>query len=275
MNQPIFKDDLHPATDVGELPTTSVGQTHDPVEPDSATSLEARGEDPVPLPGYLEEVYHWAYLSQAGRRVFDNAWVVNTILWGNMGRLTQAVIEELSPDDRVLQPACVYGDFSVNLARHLRAGGELVVSDVAQVQVKDATRKLQAFDNASVILADASRPRGGSYDKVVCFFLLHEVPQAYKRQIVDGLLGVLRNGGKLVFVDYHSPSAWHPLKPLMGLIFDRLEPFAKALWRQEISEFASTPQTYHWQKEVFFGGLYQKVVVQAATGAVGTPRLDF
>lgn len=265
MNKPILKDDLQPAADVGEVPTTSVGKAPDPVAPDSALALEARGEDPVPLPDYLEEVYHWAYLSQAGRHLFDNALVVNAILWGNMGKLTRAVTEELSPDDRVLQPACVYGDFSVNLARHLGAGGELVVSDVAQVQVNDTTRKLQAFKNASVILADASSPRGGSYDKVVCFFLLHEVPQAYKRQIVDGLLGVLRNGGKLVFVDYHRPSAWHPLKPLMGLIFDRLEPFAKALWHKEISEFACNPEAYHWHKEVFFGGLYQKVVVQAAT----------
>jgi hypothetical protein len=41
-----------------------------------------------------------------------------------------------------------------------------------------------------------------------------------------------------------------------------LKPFAKALWRHEISSFASTPEGFHWRKETYFGGLFQKVVAE-------------
>jgi hypothetical protein len=65
-----------------------------------------------------------------------------------------------------------------------------------------------------------------------------------------------------VFVDYHLPSPFHPLKGPRGVVFDCLKPFAKALWRHEISSFASTPEGFHWRKETYFGGLFQKVVAE-------------
>jgi hypothetical protein len=46
----------------------------------------------------------------------------------------------------------------------------------------------------------------------------------------------------------------------MSIVFDTLEPFAKSLWRQDIRDFASEPEKYHWREESCFGGLYQKVV---------------
>ena len=66
--------------------------------------------------------------------------------------------------------------------------------------------------------------------------------------------------GKAVFVDYHQPLWFHPLKPIMSLVFDTLEPYAKELWRHEIEELAEHDQRFTWRKETCFGGLYQKVV---------------
>jgi hypothetical protein len=61
-------------------------------------------------------------------------------------------------------------------------------------------------------------------------------------------------------VDYHRPVAWHPLRPLMRLVFSRLEPFAMDLWRQEIEAFLPhTPS--QMRKQTYFGGLYQKLVL--------------
>jgi hypothetical protein len=70
----------------------------------------------------------------------------------------------------------------------------------------------------------------------------------------------LAPGGKIVFIDYHKPHWAHPLKGVMSLVFDTLEPFAKALWRNEIWHFASAAEDIVWRKETYFGGLYQKVV---------------
>ena len=218
--------------------------------------------DSVVIPDYLRDVYHWAYLSSFGRAVFDHPLVVHAILWGNMHRLTRAMVAEVKPGQSVLQPACVYGNFSLILAETIGAVGRLVVTDVAPLQVINAQRKLGHLSNVTVQLSDAARPPGGPYDVVACFFLLHEVPEDYKHRIVDALLSVVTPGGKVVFIDYHQPWPLHPLKPLMSLVFNTLEPFAGALWQREINSYGFLTGQFSWHKETFFGGLYQKVVAQ-------------
>jgi hypothetical protein len=74
------------------------------------------------------------------------------------------------------------------------------------------------------------------------------------------LLDKVIPGGKVVFVDYHKPRWWHPIKPITSLVFDTLEPFAKGLWRKEIRDFADQPERFTWSKEPCFGDLFQKVV---------------
>ena len=44
-------------------------------------------------------------------------------------------------------------------------------------------------------------------------------------------------------------------KGVMSLVFDTLEPFAKALCRNEIWHFASTAEGIGWRKKTYFGGL--------------------
>lgn len=215
----------------------------------------------VPLPDYLKTTYSWAYLNPISRALFDQWFVVQGILWGNAGRLVRAVLEEVEPGQRVLQTACVYGSFSNQLAEYLGSEGTLDVIDVAPIQVYHTRRKLRHLPQARVRLADAARPGDGQYDAVCCFFLLHEVPRAYKTAIVDAVLETIRPGGKVVFVDYHRPHARHPLKGLMRLVFATLEPYAQEIWDEEIQQYATHAGAYAWSKSTFFGDLYQKVVV--------------
>ncbi len=224
--------------------------------------LPFASDSSVGIPDYLRDVYHWAYLSSLGRAVFDHPLVVHAILWGNMHRLTRAMVTEVKPGQSVLQPACVYGNFSLVLAKAIGTVGRLVVTDIAPLQVTNARRKLGHLSHVTVQLSDAARPPGGPYDVVACFFLLHEVPEDYKHRIVDALLSVVTPGGKVVFIDYHQPWPLHPLKPLMSLVFNTLEPFAGALWQREINSYGFLTKHFSWHKETFFGGLYQKVVAQ-------------
>lgn len=214
------------------------------------------------LPAYLEDNYWWAYLRPASLKVFDHTPVVSAILWGCYGRLKRAAFAELEPGQRLLQAACVYGDFSPCLARLLGAEGRLHIVDIAPIQVANCRRKLREFSQAQVRVADAAAPGGGSHDVVCCFFLLHELPDHHKRNVVDALLSSVTPGGKVVFIDYHGPDRLHPLKALMSIVFDCLEPFAKKLWRSEISSFATSAERFTWRKETYFGGLYQKVVAE-------------
>ena len=214
------------------------------------------------IPAYLRDIYYWAYLNPRNVRLLDRELVVSIILWGQHRRLQRAALAELRPGQRVLQPASVYGDFSPGLARHLGPRGRLEVTDIAPIQVASCRRKLRGLPQASARRADARRPGGDPYDAVCCYFLLHELPEDYKREVVDALLASVVPGGKVVFVDYHKPHWAHPLKGVTSIIFDTLEPFAKSLWHHEIADFATDPGGFRWRQETYFGGLFQKVVAE-------------
>ena len=217
---------------------------------------------PPRLPEYLRKTYTWAYLRPGSLRLLDNSLVVSAILWGNCRRLMRAAFDELRPGQIVLQAACVYGDFSVELARRVGRQGRLDVIDVAPLQVENCRRKLADLPQARVRLADASNPGGGPYEAVCCFFLLHEMPDSNKSAGVDGLLACVEPGGRVVFVDYHRPGRSHPLRAVMSLVFRWLEPFAAGLLETEIVALAAAADDFTWRKETFFGGLYQKVVAE-------------
>jgi ubiquinone/menaquinone biosynthesis C-methylase UbiE len=220
----------------------------------------------VPLPRYLEQTYWWAYLHPRGVRLFERQWLVNLILWGNYRRLHEAALRELSPPigGRTLQVACVYGDFTAQLARRLGPRGRLDVVDVAPIQLDNLRKKLGSHPGVSLIHRDSADLgfREASYDQVIVFFLLHEQPEPIRARTVAEALRVVRPGGKVIFVDYHRPVRGNPFRYLMKPVLALLEPFALDLWLREIGAWLpATVQPRSLEKQTYFGGLYQKVVV--------------
>ncbi|MCB1856876.1 MAG: rhodoquinone biosynthesis methyltransferase RquA [Gammaproteobacteria bacterium] len=220
---------------------------------------------PDVIPDYLEQRYWWAYLHPRGLRFFEQQWVINAILWGNYAHLRDAALNELGPsiDGRTLQVACVYGNLTPELAARHQSGAQLDVVDVAPIQLENLHGKLTA-GRTVLHCQDAANLRfdDASFDQVLIFFLLHELPMSVRKRAISEALRVLRPGGKLIFVDYHRPVPHHPLRYLMPLVFKTLEPFALDLWREEIADWVSTgTQPKSIKKQVYFGGLYQKVVM--------------
>lgn len=221
---------------------------------------------PVPVPEYLEKTYWWAYVHPNAVRVFERQWLVNLILWGNFARLRDSALAELGEvcQGNVLQVACVYGDFTEHLVRRLGPKGHLDVIDVAPVQIKNLQAKLKDQRQVSILRQDSTDMQfeDGSRDAVVVFFLLHEQPEEVRRKTVGQALRITKPGGKLIFVDYHRPSAWSPFRYLMLPILTWLEPFAMDLWRHDITRWLPCDLTVtQVDKKTYFGGLYQKVVV--------------
>ena len=215
------------------------------------------------LPSYLRDVYSWAYLTPWLAGWLDRQVVVQTILWGNAQRLIGDVLDEIKPGDRVFQAAAVYGDFSRQVAAKIGRCGQLEVRDIAPLQVSLTRRKLSDLPQAHVARGDAADPQEESADVVVCFFLLHEVPDAVKLQVTRAMLELVAPGGRAVFVDYHRPHRFHPLKPLMRRIFAWLEPFATSMWRHEIKDLAGPRGGgFRWRKRTRFGSMYQVVVAE-------------
>ena len=220
----------------------------------------------IGVPGYLAKTYWWAYVHPRAVRVFERQWLVNLILWGNYARLRDAVYAEFGApiEGKLLQVACVYGDFTERLANRLGRDARLEVVDVAPVQLDNLRRKLGArsqvvlwnADSADLAFADAT------FEGVVVFFLLHEQPEEVRIRTLREALRVVRPGGKVVFVDYHRPARLNPLRYLMAPVLKVLEPFALSLWHKEIASWL--PLAAHGctiEKSTYFGGLYQKVVI--------------
>jgi ubiquinone/menaquinone biosynthesis C-methylase UbiE len=112
-------------------------------------------------------------------------------------------------------------------------------------------------DSAALALPDAS------YDQAVLFFLLHEQPAHVRRRTLAELWRVVKPGGKIVLFDYHAPGWRHPLRAPMRALLRRLEPYALDLWQQPLQRFLPKEAVdVEVRKETYFGGLYQKIVLQ-------------
>ena len=219
----------------------------------------------VAVPRYLEETYWWAYIHPRAVKFFERQWLVNLILWGNFSRLRDAALDELgtSIPGSTLQVACVYGDLTTRLWGRIGAGGALDVVDVLAVQLRNLRRKLPAGAPVQLLLRDAAALgiEDGSYDQALLFFLLHEQPEPVRRRTLAEAVRVVRPGGKIVIMDYHRPRSWNPLAHGFGPLLNRLEPYALDLWRHDISEWLP-PGAGRLRKETYFGGLYQKLVIE-------------
>jgi ubiquinone/menaquinone biosynthesis C-methylase UbiE len=218
------------------------------------------------VPKYLQETYWWAYLHPRAVKIFEHQWIVNLILWGNFARLRDAALDEMGKviSGRSLQVACVYGDFTPKLAERMTPDARLDVVDVAPIQLENLQHKIASCRNvfpdqqdaAALTFADAS------FDQVIVFFLLHELPSEVRKDAFREAMRVVKPGGKVVFVDYHRPIWQHPHRYLMKPILKTLEPFALDLWDMEIADLL--PHDYSpaaIKKTTYFGGLYQKVVM--------------
>jgi ubiquinone/menaquinone biosynthesis C-methylase UbiE len=224
----------------------------------------------IPIPDYLQKTYWWAYLHPRAVQLFERQWLVNLILWGNFARLRDEALHELGAiiDGRVLQIACVYGNLTEHLVRRLGPRGNLDVIDVAPIQISNLHAKLktQPSDTRQVTLHQQDAIdlhfTESSHDAVLLFFLLHELPVEVRRQTMAEALRVTRPGGKIVLMDYHRPAYWNPFRYIMVPVLTLLEPFAMDLWRGQMTDWLPPGVPVACvEKQTYFGGLYQKVVI--------------
>ena len=222
--------------------------------------------DAVAIPGYLAQIYWWAYVHPRAVRLFERQWLVNLILWGNFGRLRDAALDALGDrlEGRTLQIACVYGDLTDRLRARLTTGASLDVVDILRVQLDNLARKLPGDPRVGLIQGDSAAldMPSASYDRALVLILLHEQPEEVRRRTLAEALRVLKPGGRLVIVDYHRPEAMNPLYWPMLAILRTLEPFALDLWRHELANWLPCAAK-QGEKRTFFGRLYQLVTVQA------------
>ncbi len=240
----------------------SLAHGSDPASPPQTYSTESDSC----IPPYLKNAYWWAYLHPRAVRFFERQWLINLILWGNFNRLRDTALDELGSviTGRLLQVACVYGNLTERLAVRLGPDAQLDVVDVARVQLANTRKKIGIQDNVVLHQQDSARLRfpDASFDNTLMFFLLHEQPEGVRRATIAEAIRVTRKGGRIVFVDYHRPGHWNPMRYLMTGVFKLFEPYAENFWSRDILEWAPpgfTPTRVH--KRTYFGRLYQKTIL--------------
>jgi ubiquinone/menaquinone biosynthesis C-methylase UbiE len=217
------------------------------------------------VPGYLTEVYNWAYVHPRALHVFERQWLVNAILFGNYRYLRDQALAMLgsSLPGRSLQIACVYGDLTSSIVARVPAGSSLTVVDVLPQQLAGLRQKLSGVpgtEKVEMVLGDSSAlPLAEqSFDRALLFFLLHEQPEDVRRGTLAQAIEVLKPGGRLVVVDYHRAHGWHPLHLPMKAVLATLEPYALDLWRNSIEHFMPVDAPIKLiSKRLHFAGLYQ------------------
>lgn len=203
--------------------------------PETASPHEA-----APIPAYLAGSYWWAYLAPPAVWFFDHQPIINAILLGQYRRLMHAALAEVDPEraGRTLQLAAVYGVLTPTLAQRLPPEA-LHLIDVASIQLEHARRKAPVVERGVALLrmnAERLAYASDSFDTVLLYFLLHELPPAARARVLAESIRVLRPGGTLVIADYGELAAPHPLHriALLRLLAERLEPYLADFWRQRL-----------------------------------------
>ena len=189
-------------------------------------------------PEYLARNYWWAYLSPVGVRFFSHHAIINLILFGQYRTLLSALTARLGKarSKRMLQLTCAYGELTPTLAGFAE---ELHLNDVAAVQLQLVGRALAKNKRTAKmarmnveLLAYAT----DSFDTLIIFFLLHELPAAARQRALQEALRVLKPDGRLLLAEYGNNCGSHPLHRIAPLrwTMERLEPFLHEFWHSNL-----------------------------------------
>ncbi|MFW5926514.1 MAG: rhodoquinone biosynthesis methyltransferase RquA [Wenzhouxiangella sp.] len=225
------------------------------------------GEDVEQLPDYLVRYYRWAYVWPFAVWFFDHQPIINAILFGNYRRIMNETLRLIDPDraGRTLQVAAVYGELTPTLASRI---DDLHLVDVASVQLRAARRKLDARGLDATIErmdAEALKHADDSFDTVVVFLLLHEMPPEVRRNTLREAARVLRPGGRLVIAEYGEDAGRHFLHKFWPTrwLLTTSEHFLRSFWDTDFSQLlaestARAGKNAELLEQVeIFGGFYR------------------
>lgn len=227
------------------------------------------------IPEYLARNYWWAYLHPLGVRFFDHQAIVNLILFGQYRNILNEVMRRYAATDgaRTLQLTCAYGALTPTLAQADNTH-ELHLMDIAAIQLRAAQRKAANIAKPiryARINAETLAYADNSFDTVIIFFLLHELPGEARQRVLGETLRVLKPGGTLLIAEYGENRGLHWLHrtALMRWLLEKLEPFLDDFWCSHLdSQLLALGQQQNKPLRIeapipLFGGFYRVMEYRA------------
>lgn len=215
------------------------------------------------LPLYFKEYYAKIYENTKISKFFDDNLVINLLRCGQNRKLINALNKEIKEGDKVLQLGATFGPQIDLTAQEIGSQGQYDILDISKFQLKRVREKYKYIHlNLKFINQDAADEVADKYDVVICNMLLHEVPLATKSKIINQALSAITPKGKVVFIEYHNPLSWFPLRYFMRIINRLYQPFAEKIWDRELDTYAINKLNYSWKKSTYFYRCFQKVVVK-------------
>ena len=213
----------------------------------------------VKEPLYLSMLYPLMYHNKRVYRFLDDDRIQAVLSLGFKKKIVDDMLEDINTNSSVLQIGCTFGSQMQKTADKIGRYGSYVITDVSGEQL-DRAREQLIDKKIDFEMHDARKPFSKKYDAVICFMLLHELPEVSRRKVINNALDAVKQGGKVIFADYNKPSEWNVLrfvlKPFNRLYF----PFIEKLWENPIKNYAGKDDHFSWDKKVYAGRMFQKVV---------------
>lgn len=216
----------------------------------------------VKVPAYTSLIYGDIYNNLENSSKLDSVSSARKRTFFQYQKLINSMLREIKMNQSVLQMGLTFGDEIDQVAQRIGAYGQFDVIDVNALQVARNKEKYgNIYPAMNIWNYDAAEFKfEKKYDAVICFFLLSELPPVTKGKVVNNALRAVKESGSAIFVDWHNPLSWHPLRYLARMHNRLYHPFAEKLWDREIDTFAERKTEYLWRKSTYFGRMFQKVV---------------
>lgn len=222
------------------------------------------------LPKYISLVYGDIYNDIERCNSLDTRLSSNLRTFFQYGKLVSSTLHGIKQNSSVLQLGQVFGYEIDEVAQRVGAYGKYDVIDVNPFQVARNQEKYgHIYPCLNIYKQDAATlDIDSEYDSVICFMLLQEVPSTTKSKIINNALRAVKPGGQVIFVDYHNPQVFHPLRYWVRMYNRLYHPFAEKLWDKGIETYASKRTGFTWRKSTYFGGMFQRLVATKKTGLI-------
>lgn len=211
------------------------------------------------IPEYLTKIYKNLYLNSYLYNFLDNGIIQNILTLGYHNTLTDELKKEISPHSKILQIGATFGSQIDKTYSALGMLGSYTIIDILPNVIENCKEK-HLDQRINFIEANAKNTIKEEYDTIICYMLLHELPPLTRTKVLENIINSLKTGGKVIFIDYNLPNHYNPLKYIIRAYNRLYQPFAEALWKNNIKDLTPNAEICNWSKQTYFGGIYQKVV---------------